>query len=347
MSNTINILIISDRKPGHLSQSRGLAKWLSKSLPVQVTELDCELRLKPVSRLVLPHLLRFPPVKPRFLNLFYIFDSRLLKKTKPDLIISAGGDTSFLNIALARQFGVHNIFMGSKRRLRSYHFSLHLTLEPTNERNNVTMLFAPSLIDTDSIRSKGINLRNKLNLRRDQQLYLLAFGGDSKGIHYTESDIQGIAKLMNMASKESGVKWLITTSRRTGPYLERSLKENIPSQIVADAVWWSEKPKKIMEDYIGAANRLFISGDSMSMIAEAISSEKIVTILTPEHYFPDKRFLAAVERYEKHGLATTISLNDPESYRQTTSSQLLKVRKEKQKLVSKIKEILLNPPNRY
>ncbi|MBC7185055.1 MAG: mitochondrial fission ELM1 family protein, partial [Marinobacter sp.] len=132
---TLNILLLSDGLPGHVNQSRGLINWLSGRYHCTVTELDISLRLKSLTRVLLPHLLHETrwgaAVTP------YCYGKGSPLPAAPDLIVSAGGNTSFLNVALARRWQVPNVFLGSKRRLRSDDFAAHLTLEPTGEPHNI------------------------------------------------------------------------------------------------------------------------------------------------------------------------------------------------------------------
>lgn len=302
---TLRILLLSDGLPGHLSQSRGLVTWLADRFTVESREATIRLKFKPLARLALPYMTGSSCLAPLILQ-FY----RGVPDDGPavDMIVSAGGTTSFLNVALAQRWQIPNVFLGSKRRFRSDDFTAHLTLEPTGEPHNVVMLLAPTLIDPQQLQHKGHELRRSLGLAADEKLNMLAIGGDGAGYYYDRKSAQQLVQLMVQEHRRTGRRWLLTTSRRTGKALEQQLKHSIPSDLLADSVWWSEAPRKVMAAYMGAADQLFITADSMSMIAEAIASARPTVILQPERARPEERYLDALQRYEHAGLCRLAAL---------------------------------------
>lgn len=45
-----------------------------------------------------------------------------------------------------------------------------------------------------------------------------------------------------------------------------------PAERIADAVWWSQAPRKVMRDFLGAAQAIVVTEDSLSMVAESLYS---------------------------------------------------------------------------
>tara|TARA_R110001606_G_scaffold399310_1_gene584791 strand:+ start:119143 stop:120186 length:1044 start_codon:yes stop_codon:yes gene_type:complete len=290
----LRILILSDGLPGHANQSRGLVNWLASRYDIEYQLVDIKLRAKGLSRIVLPWLLHHTNNSGLVTQLYRYSDISL---AQPNLIISAGGNTSFLNVALARHLNIPNIFLGSKRRLHSDDFSAHLTLEPTKQAHNIVMKIPPSLTDTNVLAEQGTQLRKTLNCKANDKIYLLALGGDGAGYRYDKTACEQIAQLVKTISEEEKCKWLLTTSRRTGKEIEQTLQSLLDPDLLLDAVWWSEKPRKVMNAFIGGADRLFVSIDSMSMISEAIASGKPTTLLQPNAATPDLRYQQALEKY--------------------------------------------------
>ncbi|KMQ73569.1 ELM1/GtrOC1 family putative glycosyltransferase [Marinobacter subterrani] len=320
----LNILILSDGLPGHVNQSRGLVSWLSQRYRCTVSELDVSLRLKPVARLLLPRLLQGRRLGSALAPLFYSGYSPLPRK--PDLLISAGGNTSFLNVALARRWQIPNVFLGSKRRFRSDDFAAHLTLEPTGEPHNIVMTIAPTLIDPQQLQKKGNELRELLGLPAAEKLNMLAVGGDGAGYHYDSQSVQQLVQLVIREHDRTGRRWLLTTSRRTGTAFEQQLKQSLPPDLLADSVWWSDAPRKVMAAFMGAADELFITADSMSMIAEAIASARPTVILQPERARPEVRYQEALQRYERAGLCRLATLGQPLSPAVASSGAVMRAR---------------------
>ena len=53
----LTVLIVSDGVPGHVSQARGLVRWLRTRFSTSADEHRIALRARPLARLVLPPLL--------------------------------------------------------------------------------------------------------------------------------------------------------------------------------------------------------------------------------------------------------------------------------------------------
>ena len=95
----LKILLISDSKPGHVSQSVGLIKVIERIRPVEVTELVVSLRLK-ILRLLLRYMINRDSQWRSFLiEKSYGFEVK--NSSCFHLIVSSGGDTSFASAALA------------------------------------------------------------------------------------------------------------------------------------------------------------------------------------------------------------------------------------------------------
>jgi len=321
----LQVLLLRDDLPGHLSQSRGLVKWLEDRYRIEPHEASVRLKLKPLAKLLLPSIIRSHRLAPLVLK-FYRGVPHDLQGF--DLIVSAGGATSFLNAALGRQWQIPNVFLGSKRRLRSDDFSAHLTLESTGEPNNIVMTLPPTLVDPQQLQKQGDELRASLGLQADEKLNMLAVGGDGAGYQYDDKTAQQLARLIIEKHQDDGKRWLLTTSRRTGVKLEQELRRSIPTELLADSVWWAETPHKVMAAYMGAAERIFITADSMSMIAEAIASTKPTVVLKPEKAQPAKRYLQALQRYEQLGLCRLVELAKPLVWAPEGGTALGQVREE-------------------
>lgn len=295
----LRVLILSDGVPGHVSQARGLVHWLSRHHELVCSEQRVALRGRSVARILLPYVVRLGGLGAATGMALYRRGS--IENTRPDLIISAGGNTSFLNVALARKWSVPNVFLGSGRRLHSDDFAAHLTLEPTGEPHNIVMELVPTVTSLDEQREGGRALRNSLQIDHREPLYSLVVGGDGAGVDYDAAAWRGIGKLVEGLSKRDNCRWLVTTSRRTGSAGEKQLKNALPASLVADAVWWSDKPRRVMSSYLGAADAVFVTSDSMTMVGEAIASQKPTIVLEQANATPSERHLQALQRFQAAG----------------------------------------------
>lgn len=305
MKPRLRILLVSDGVPGHVSQSRGLARLLGQRFATEVDEVEMPLRAKPVARRLLPWLIeRGDP-----LALFRRFHRAAGLPARPEVVLSAGGNTAFANVLLARYFDCPNVFMGSRRRLPSESFSAHLTLEPTFEPSNVVMDVAPGPRSPDEVREAGAAFVAAHALA-DERLWLMACGGDGAGLRYRDAHWTALGAWMNDLAAEHGIRWLVSTSRRTGANGERALRGALDPARAAYAVWWSEREERIMGSLLGAAERAFVTADSMSMISEGIAAGKAVVVVRAGGGEPDRRYLDALAKFERLGLSRGARVGD-------------------------------------
>lgn len=299
--DALRIWLLSDGLPGHYNQARAIVAALAAERPVDVQWIDLKLRLGLARRLLRVLLNRTRrPLSIAALNGFYRV---ALPDGRPDLIVSAGGRTSFANAWLARAFGVPNFFAGSLRGLASRHFAAVLTLEPLpGVANNIVLEVPLSPVDPDTLDRLPV----PETWRRP--CWAMLVGGDGAGYRYGESDWRRLIEGMEALATRHGVRWLLAGSRRTGPLLPRLLD--------GQACDWIEDrdvgggPDSRLPGYLAAATRVFVTEDSMSMLSDAIASGRPVVALRPAHAQPDARFGAALRRFEADGLIVRRTIAD-------------------------------------
>ncbi|MEO6699714.1 MAG: ELM1/GtrOC1 family putative glycosyltransferase, partial [Paraperlucidibaca sp.] len=289
------VWLLSDGLPGHVNQARALAQLLD----LTVVEVPLRLRHK-VWRPLLRAWIRCSPRVARWLGLAYEFK---LPAGVPDLLLSAGGNTSFANVLLARQLLKPNLFIGSLRRLPPKNFTAVFTLEPIGAGNNIVMKVPLSPLLPSELAHEGQQLREQLGLA-DAPLWAMIIGGDGAGFSYTRSDWLALAAAMAALSQRYDCRWLLTTSRRSGTEAEAILQASIPKEVLADVVWYGQAPRAVMKAYLGAADRVFVTTDSMSMLADAMATGRPVYALSPEQALADARYENALNRFAADNLIT-------------------------------------------
>lgn len=292
-----SVWVLSDGRPGHYNVSKGVLKALGLKYSVDVQWLEVRLRLG-MTRTLLRMLLNSTKGSIPFwvIRLFYHLPG--LPDSKPDIIVSAGGKTSFLNALLARRFDCSNIFAGSLRGLSARCFSAFITLEKIPDAdNNIVVNLAPSTFDYRDIKLAGENYRKERGLEKEN-LWVMVIGGTGAGYVYDEEDWLCLSLAMNQFSQKYGVKWLLTTSSRTGKSVEEYLGNKIPADILADAVWYGSKPRKVMMSFLGAGSLIFCTEDSMTMLTESLMSGAPVISIAPKVHKENKRYLNQLNRLE-------------------------------------------------
>ena len=305
-TSPLRILILSDDLPGHVNQSRGLIRWLSTRRPTVATEYIVKLRSRALAR----WLMRFQlhSTSPRRVFERFHRATTLDQVERPDVIVSAGGNTSFANVLLSRYFDVPNVFLGSRRRIPADRFSAHITLEPAGAASNIVVQVAPSVVDPTELPGRAAIFRDERKLDTER-CWALAIGGDGAGIAYGPEDWRRLGEWMNRTAVDHGIRWLVSTSRRTGGEAETILEATLRPETIAYAVWWNRNPERVLLGMFGCATRLFVTTDSMSMISECIGTERPVTLIRCGNGQHAARYQAALDRYVESGLCAVTHLD--------------------------------------
>jgi mitochondrial fission protein ELM1 len=296
---SLQVWVLSDGQPGHFNQSRGIVLALRMVRPVKVSWIDVRLRFGLARKLLRWYLNRASGQWARkALQLFYRMDA--LPQQPCELIVSAGGNTSFANVWLAQLMGVPNVFAGSLRGLDPALFRAVLTLEPiAGAASSLPVMLPPSPIQAGAASERGERLRARLGTTADRYWTLL-LGGDGAGYRYREEDWRALQQLLKSLSHQYGIRWLIASSRRTGPAAERLLRDGLGSGAALQC-WYTDGDVFHIEEFLGAAERVFVTEDSMTMLTEAIYSQRPVHSLAPRRAKPDERFSRALQRFVEQG----------------------------------------------
>lgn len=315
----LRVWVLSDNQPGHYNQSRGIVAALTRRQPVEVHWLTVSLRVglaRNPMRWMLNHLSR--PPSTRWLSCFYTLPDLL--QTPCDLVVSAGGKTSFANAWLAQRLGVRNVFAGSLRRLSPELFTVVLTLEPLTPpaSSNLVVDLPPSVIDVSQLAQQAQSLRAAHHLE-GQTVWTLMLGGNGAGYRYGEPDWRQLAQLLNRFGEACGVRWLLLSSRRTGVAAERLIERAVNRDYVAAMYWYREGEASWIEACLGAADKVFVTEDSMTMLTEAIYSQRPVVSLRPTAVAATLRYAGMLERFASNGWICRFAIEDLAAGRQTLS----------------------------
>lgn len=293
----LHIWLLSDGAPGHLSQSRGLADAIGRFCPVQVTVVDLKVRLrwlKSLGRKLLPLL---GPLAPWMRRQVYAMP---LPPGRPDLLVSSGGNTLLASALLAKEFGVPNLYSGTLKGYPHQYYSRIYSVTPLGVPNNEVLPLPPV---------PGA-LSKPLPAAPADAPWLLLIGGDGAGYRYTETDWKALAAAVNRLGQERGVRWLLTTSRRTGASAEAQLQRLLDPSVLDEAVYYSQTPRPVVRDFLARCGGVWVSEDSLTMVAEAIYSGRPVRSLRPQLVQPEDNDAKALASYEQRGLLARSPLAD-------------------------------------
>ncbi|WP_250656607.1 ELM1/GtrOC1 family putative glycosyltransferase [Alkalimarinus coralli] len=285
MSNK-TVWILSDGLAGHYNQSIGISNALSTPLPHDAVIINIRLKhklLRSLMRVIanhLPFLLGY-----RSFSFFYRHDT--LPQSMPSVIISAGGNTLFANIALSKATGQTNTFSGTLKGYKPQNIAKVFTVTPLKNVPNNTVLDLPPA-----------NIAPPENPAETQPFYTLLIGGDGAGYEYTNEDWSHLAHAMASIAKRDNITWKVTTSRRTGQAVEEKLQTRLPNDCIAEAIWFSSNPQKVVKRFLAESRVIFCTEDSLTMVSEAIYAHKPTVTLQPLNMLPDNNDAKALDKYQ-------------------------------------------------
>jgi mitochondrial fission protein ELM1 len=277
------VWIISEGSPGHVSQSVGLVAALGEMVPLETRQFECRPRIRGFTR----HLIRLiwmgkggRPLPRWMLEGPLGLEPVGAAEPAPDLIVSSGGRSVFAARTLAVMFGVPLVFLGERKPYPPGWF--HTVFTPSaleTGENDVRMDLIPTSITPGKVSQAAADWTG----RPGGRLWTMLIGGASRSHNFQDADWETLVDGMVAQARRAGIRWLVTTSRRTGLELEGKLRGLLPPDVVADAVWWCHQPEKKLPAYLGAAEVVWVTEDSVSMVTEAVAAGKPVVAVRPVH----------------------------------------------------------------
>jgi len=323
-------LIITDKRAGHESLSNGLVKNLEKRWRVQSFKTESQIRakfLKKIATFILNNIKLNRKNIPFFIKLFYKNFSMDFEKNY-DLIISTGGDTSFLNVLLANYLKAPNIYCSSLRGLKNTHFSYIISIIDNHISNEI-------VVDTPPIH---VELQNKT---LSGEYIAILIGGATKNYSFSDDDFVRIVKNSVELAKNKGYKILLSTSRRTPPKVEDRLESicEDEKEIIKECVLFNKEPKKIVNYFLSNASVVFCTEDSGSMITESIIAKKRVYTIKPKERKLNRLYTLFMENLTSKEYIHSIEIEDIKNLSLKESFNFIKS-KDTKKIISKIQKII-------
>lgn len=281
--------LLSDGAPGHWSQSQGIADALAVTEPVNIQRIDLTVRSpfwKRLGRLSLPW------IRNSRWWLAKVYNIRLPAST-PSLIISSGGNTLLANALLARLFNAPNVYSGTLRGYDARAYRVIFTVVSQKLSNNCVLPLPPVPQAISSIPDIAGDATPCI---------AVLIGGDGAGYRYTAADWQSFAQWLVALAASREARILLTTSRRTGAAAESILQAEMPVDLLADVVWWSQDPRPVVRSFLQRATSVVVTEDSLTMIAESIYSRREVLTWAPEQVAPNTNDAQALANYAADGL---------------------------------------------
>ncbi len=257
------VWIINDNKPGHKSQSDAIAEMIGWPYKPLMIEQNASNLISVLSGI--PSSLSSPSL------------SAGSAINWPDVIVACGWWPCHVARYLkTRSGGKIRLVLGGRKNggvqgvediaINCEHFHL-----PTDHRRIETLLPLHPLTNEAMEQAKRQGDERLASL--DSPRVALLVGGSAKQYQFTEADAANLAERALAQTKQLGGSLLVVTSRRTGNAQSAAL-----AQVLGDEaslyVWEHGKPDNPYLEYLASADILIVTGESESMLTDAISTGK-------------------------------------------------------------------------
>lgn len=315
MTELRRILVIDEGSPGHLVQSRGLAREMAAQSGAALAEYPVRLSLRGVFRPLLRSAcgLARRGLPERLLRLAY----RLPESPPPaaEAIVVSGGRGFCYAVSLARRSGAKLIYCGDPAPLPARWCDVVVSPQPLPGHPGALgsgMLLTE--ISPQRIAGQGDALRQRFAQTGGSLLAALLIGGDSRSHRYTAADWQALIDAVNHLGGQ-GWRWLLSTSRRTLPAVEARLRAGIRADYLLQAVWWHAEPARVLPAFLDAATLVLVTQDSLSMLSEAVAAGKPALALAPRQVLPSKVIESVLAPATDAGYLRRVTLAELADYR--------------------------------
>ncbi len=266
---------LADDRPGNLTQSLGLLDALK--LPYKRLNLDIMPGSGNVCRT------RFPELAPPW----------------PRLLITTGGRTALPAEWVKKQSGgtTRVVMLGRKgaRRLLSFDAVVVPFYARLPKRDNLIETLLPLCrVDTRSLRRAAMQCPALLSAAEKPRVVVLVGGHSGRFLWNTEIALQMAKDLSRWVATQGGSLTLIA-SRRTGEEETAALARGLSGK--GTLIAWKPGVSVPYLSYLAAADVLVVTGDSESMLAEALATSSPVYLYKlPEKALGAKKHFAAALR---------------------------------------------------
>ena len=320
----MKIVVLSDKKPGHLKQSLGIiqnipdcdSEWIdiafkSKWRDNLLRAFMCMFGGIPLPTSLIHALLRRCLDTSSYNSLYHLEEA--------DLVLSTGSSVASVNLLLGKLLNAKTVTCLRPSPLGIRHFNLAILpmLYWKKQRNRPTIcqtIGIPNPISEEVLNFERSILQNILKLKHQKRIGLL-IGGTDKHETISLADARELYNSCKRLATSHCLQFLLTTSRRTPPEVTRFLMSNFEKEKWCPLFITPDTVSEINDPYqaiLALSDILIVSADSFSMVCEAASSGRNVFVLA----FTHKTTHRLPKRYntyhymEENGVLTLIKMEE-------------------------------------
>lgn len=211
----------------------------------------------------------------------FLFKGTVPPSSNYRFVLSTLGSGEAIGAAAAYLCGAKLIHIGTPRRMPNKYFDMIIAnpgVDPKKGEFNFPV--PPSRIALLNIQEEGWKLKETL-VNSSENYKVLLLGGPAADVNFTREYWDKIFKLIEDEAKSNVCKWLVATSPRTPAGVIEKV-EKIAQQNdgpIAHLNIFRKGQQSYLPAYLGAASSIFVTAESISMIADALTTNKNVIIL--------------------------------------------------------------------
>ncbi len=264
------VWVLVDDRPGNASQCLGVAEALGLGFQVK------NLTYRPAG--ALPN----AALGASFFGLTAASCEGLMPPW-PDVVVAAGRRTGPVARQIKRLSGgaalLAQIMFPGRAGIAEYDLVSVPHHDRVSARPNVMRIIgAPHRVTEEALREAAVEWRARLGGLPRPRIALMV-GGSTRRRRFTEAMACQLGSAANTLAGSVGGALLVSTSRRTGPVEAALVAEiTVPSHLYR----WGDGSDNPYVGYLGTADAVIVTGDSVSMCSEACATSGPVYIYAPE-----------------------------------------------------------------
>lgn len=292
--------VLHEGVPGHRNQSLGVAEELERETGAPIKEFSVpnfrgiERLLKVKSKMTSLPQMSVPELKEwlekaggnPLLQGIEEWMGEINSKPEELLLISAGSRVAPYNFAISRILGNKTATLMTPKYLgtQPFDFSIIPSHDAMEERaNQLVSLGAPNRIQKEKIQEEAKKILAEFPAEKEIRWVILV-GGESSTFRIPPRWVMDVLEPILRKAEAKGIDIYLATSRRTREKTEDEIRRIFSDSPSARLLWFaSERKENPVPGLLGIADRVYCTEDSISMVSEALTAGKAVTLLKTEY----------------------------------------------------------------
>jgi mitochondrial fission protein ELM1 len=277
---TAKIILLTDGRPGHMTQSEGVARLLQHTQNLQIEWLQIR------------HLQKWQKKISRFcvnyLDLSRYLASVIHLPTAMDwqnvaYIVSAGADTLLANVLLTRylrqqHIQVQNIALSSLHGIHAKHFDVVFTIDAA-KAHVPHYLYYP--LSPNKMTARDFDIAQLKQTWQVDRIITVCIGANIDGLNIGSAKVWG-EYIQALKQNFPQHQLYISTSRRTPQHFEQQLKMILHEVLhEQDQLFLYSEQQVNVAELFAMADFVVLSQDSGSMISEAVMAAQKTLVIQP------------------------------------------------------------------